>query len=81
MLPDSVYGFASDEDVSAAINARMADTNPDCKEALAKLLGEAVFALLEINGSIPVQSKHRHLIANALELFASPPEADIVSST
>ena len=71
LQPDSVYGFASDEDVAAAINARMAAVSPDRKEDLAKLLGEAVFALLEINGSIPIQSKQRHLIANALERFGN----------
>lgn len=40
-------------------------------------LGEAVFALLEINAAIPVQMKYRHLIAPALEaLVDGAPESD-----
>ena len=75
LQPDSVYGYAKDEDVEAAINQRMKDINPASKEELSRLLGEAVFSILEINGSIPVQSRHRHLVANALELFANGPSS------
>ena len=69
----TIYGFANHEHVEEAVQKRMQAVSPDSKEALAQLLGEAVFALLEINKSIPVQSKHRHLIAASLENFASGP--------
>lgn len=75
LQPDTVYGFANNEAVEAAINERINSIDPDKKADLATVLGEAVFALLEINGCIPVQSKHRHLIANALERFANGPQA------
>ena len=71
MLP-TVYGYADDADVDNLIRARLRDVAPDDKMALAKLLGEAVFALTEINSAIPVQAKHRHLVASALENFAEP---------
>jgi hypothetical protein len=71
MLP-TVYGFADDKDVEQLIQLRMRDAKADDTLAMATLLGEAVFALLEINGAIPVQAKHRHLVASALENFAEP---------
>ena len=77
LQPDSVYGYADDEAVEQAIQSRMAAVNADSKQELAELLGQAVFALTEINSSIPVQSKHRHLIANSLENFANGPREKI----
>lgn len=71
MLTKTVYGFADEADVAKAIEARLEATNPDKKAALAKLLGEAVDTLLKINGSIAVNSRHRYLIAAALEEFAN----------
>jgi len=70
MLHITIYGFADETEVEAAIKTRLAATNADKKEELAGLLGEAIAAILEINASIPHFSKHRHLIAGALELFA-----------
>lgn len=67
----TVYGFADHEEVEAKIQKRMREVSADSKEALAHMLGEAVFALLEINKDIPVQAKQRYLIAPALENFAS----------
>jgi len=73
MKPDSVYGFAKHGDVEAAITKRLNDLKEGDVMAISTMLGEAVLALLEVNESIPVQSKHRHLIANALEIFADGP--------
>jgi hypothetical protein len=70
MLNTTVYGYANEEEVEVAIKKRLADTNADSKEALAALLGESIAVLLDINASIPHFSKHRHLIAGALEVFA-----------
>ncbi len=69
MLP-TVYGFADDKDVDRLIRVRSLRAKD--KKEIAALLGEAVFALLEINSAIPVQAKHRHLVASALENFAEP---------
>lgn len=69
MLP-SVYGFAEDKDVDRLIRVRT--KRASTHKEVAALLGEAVFALLEINSAIPVQAKHRHLVASALENFAEP---------
>ncbi len=71
-MQPTVYGFADDKDVEDLIRARTRDIDPFNKMALSNLLGQAVFALLEINGAIPVQAKHRHLVASALENFAEP---------
>ena len=76
LQPHSVYGFADDAAVEAAIQARMQAVHADSKQEIAELLGQAVFALTEINASIPVQSKHRHLVANALENFANGPKRE-----
>jgi hypothetical protein len=73
MLPSTIYGYADNADVESAIQARMQSADANSKEGMAELLGQAVFALLEINSAIPVQSKHRHLIANSLENFADGP--------
>jgi len=70
LKPDSVYGFAHHDDVDDAIAKRLNDINTRKVEEVAALLGEAVAALGDINQSIPVQSKHRHLVAGALENFA-----------
>jgi len=69
MLP-TVYGYADEKDVDQLIRARVNNADPTDKMALAKLLGEATFALLEINTAIPVFNKNRHLVASALENFA-----------
>jgi hypothetical protein len=74
MKPHSVYGFADHEDVEQAIIKRANELNANSKKQLATALGQAIFALTEINSAIPVQSKHRHLVANALENFADGPK-------
>ncbi len=71
LRPHTVYGFAHHEHVDEAIFTRLNNSNPDNKQELAELLGQAVDALRDINLSIPVQSKHRHLVAGALEKFAN----------
>lgn len=76
MKPDSVYGFAKHEDVAAAIDARLEFILEDDTLALSKMLVEAVAALLEINDNIPVQSRQRHLVAQALEGFADGDATD-----
>lgn len=73
MQADPVFGFARDEDVKAAITARLEFILEDGASAVSKMLGEAVVALLEINGTIPVNARHRHLVAQALEAFADGP--------
>lgn len=70
MKADSVFGFARDSDVKKAIIARFDFVFEDGEPAVKKMLTEAVIALLEINSTIPVQSRQRHLIAQALEAFA-----------
>ncbi len=69
-MQPTVYGFASGEDVEKLIRARVREVRSGEAVALADLLGQAVFALLEINNSIPVHAKQRHLVASALENFA-----------
>jgi hypothetical protein len=59
--------------VEDAIAKRLQAVNANSKEELALVLGQAVAALNNINAAIPVQSKHRHLIANELEAFANGP--------
>lgn len=71
--PHSVYGFADNEDVQEAIQKRLADLNGN-PEGVSRVLGQAVRALLDINANIPVQSRHRHLIAAELERFANGPQ-------
>ena len=77
MLKNSVYGFADHNDVEDAIVKRLQSINSDSKEQLALVLGQAVAALSNMNAAIPVQSKHRHLIANELEAFANGPRAEV----
>lgn len=76
MKPDAVFGFARDKDVEAAIMARLEFILEDDLLAISKMLGEAVAALLEINNNIPVSARHRHLVAQALELFADGDATD-----
>lgn len=71
LKPDSVYGYAKHDDVEEAMNRRLAAVNTRKVTEVAILLGEAMAALSDINQSIPVQSRHRHLVANALENFAN----------
>ena len=71
MLKATIYGFADQDDVERAINQRLSDVNADKKEQLASLLGEAIAALKDINLSIPVHPKSRHLVAGALENFCN----------
>ena len=76
MKADSVYGFAKDKDVEAAILARLEFILEDDTFAIKAMLGEAVTALLEINNAIPVQSRQRHLVAQPLEQFADGDATD-----
>ena len=69
LAPDSVYGYAKTESVEEAMTARLA--NADTPKKLAALASDAVAALQDINSSIPVQSKHRHLVAPGLENFCN----------
>lgn len=73
MKPDTVFGFARDKDVEKAIMARLEFVQEEGSTAVATMLGEAVSALLEINSSIPVSSRHRHVVAQPLESFADGP--------
>lgn len=70
MTPDNVYGFAKHEAVESAILSRLEFVIEEDTLELRKVLKEAVLALLEINNTIPVQSRQRHLVAQALEAFA-----------
>ena len=70
MQADPVFGFARDDEVWAAITARFEFIIEDGPDAVEKMLSEAVVALLEINATIPVSHRHRHLVAQALESFA-----------
>jgi len=72
LQPDSVYGFADHEEVAKAIEKRLSALNGDT-DAVRVILGQAVRALIDINANIPVQNRHRHLIANELERFANGP--------
>lgn len=72
LTPHSVYGYADHEDVHEAIRNRLNSLNGD-KGKLYEVLQQAVTALVNINDSIPVSSKHRHLVANELEAFANGP--------
>jgi len=69
MLP-TVYGYADGRDVETLIQTRLKRVRAEETIEVARILGQAVFALLEINEAIPVHSKHRHLVAAALENFA-----------
>ena len=69
MIP-TVYGFADPAQVEQLIQARIHGVKTGEAVALANMLGQAVFALLEINNAIPVHAKGRHLVASALENFA-----------
>lgn len=72
LVPHSVYGYADHEDVHNAIRDRLNALNGD-KGKLYDVLQQAVSALININDSIPVHSKYRHLVANELEAFARGP--------
>jgi hypothetical protein len=69
-MQPTVYGYADQRDVEKLIRDRVAKAKAGDAKLLASLLGEATFALLEINNSIPVHAKQRHLVASALENFA-----------
>ena len=71
MLQPTPFGYASLDDVDEAITARLANVNADNKEDLARVLGEAIAALGDINKSIPVYAEERHLIAGTLEGFCN----------
>lgn len=71
MLNVTIYGFADHDDVERAINAKLDSVNADKKDQLASMLGEAIATLKDINMSIPVHSKSRHLVAGALENFCN----------
>lgn len=70
-LKPTVYGFADHDAVDDAISARVNAIKANKVDQVAGLLGEAIAALSEINQTIPVQSKHRYLVAPALENFAN----------
>ena len=70
--PHSIYGYADNTLVHAAIQKRLNSLNGN-KDTLYAVLEQAISALLNINDSIPVHSKHRHLVANELEAFANGP--------
>lgn len=70
MKADPVFGFARDDAVEQAIVARLEFVQEEGDAAILIMLGEAVMALLEINSTIPVSAKHRHLVAQPLESFA-----------
>lgn len=72
MTPHTVYGYADHKEVQDEIAKRLNELKSN-KDVLYATLQEAIQALLEINSSVPVQSRHRHLVANALERFASGP--------
>ena len=71
MLEPTEYGFAHQDDVDDAITVRLSAVDATNAEHLAKLLGEAIAALSDINQSVPVETHERHLIAGALEAFAN----------
>lgn len=75
MLKPTIYGFADPEDVETALRKRLTEINTDKKEELAHMLGEAMSALFDINSSIPVHNKSRHLVANSLEILANGSKA------
>ena len=68
---DTAYGFVNHDDIGAAIEKRLRSLDPRKPEKVAQCLSEAAAALLAINSAVPVQSRHRHLVAEALEKFAS----------
>lgn len=72
---DSTYGFVGHDDVEEAIEKRLQALDTRKPEKVSQLLAEAAQALLSINSAIPVQSRHRHLVAQALEKFADGPES------
>jgi cytolysin (calcineurin-like family phosphatase) len=74
-LAPTVYGFADTDSVEDAIAARVNSIKANNKGEVRALLGEAIAALNEINQTIPVHNKNRHLVAPALELFANGPKA------
>jgi len=69
LKPDSVYGYAKTEDVEEAMTRRLAAC--ESKKDLAIVASEAIAALQDINSSIPLQHKHRHLVAPGLENFCN----------
>lgn len=69
LTPDSTFGYARTEDVEDAMTKRLAEA-ATLKE-IAVVASDAVAALQDINSSIPVQHKHRHLVAPGLENFCN----------
>ena len=67
---DSVYGFVNHDTIEKAIERKLAALDPRKPEKVANCLSEAAAALLAINSAVPVQSRHRQLVAEALEKFA-----------
>lgn len=80
LTPHSVYGYVSDEDIEAAITARLQKLNGNIDEVRA-VLSDAVRALLDINRNIPVNNKHRHLISKELERFAVGDEEETTAAS
>ena len=71
MLEPTEYGFAHQDAVDDAITVRLAGLDASKVADVAKMLGEALATIADINQSIPVEAPERHLIAGALESFAN----------
>lgn len=71
---DSVYGFVSHDSIERAIEGKLSGLDPRKPEKVAQCLSEAAATLLAINAAIPVNSRHRHLVAEYLEKFAGDGE-------
>ncbi len=71
MLTPTVYGYADHDEIDDAITTRVQSIDATKVIDVSEMLGEALAVIAEINQSIPVHSKHRHLVANALEKFAN----------
>lgn len=67
---DTAYGFVSHDDIEDAITRKLQNLDAGKLDKVSNCLSEAVAALLAINASIPVQSRHRHLVSEPLEKFA-----------
>lgn len=67
---DAAYGFVGHEEVEKGIEKRLNGLDTRKPEKVAQCLSEAAAALLAINSAIPVQSRHRHLVDEALVKFA-----------
>jgi len=67
---DTTYGFVNHDVIERAISKRLQGLDARKPEKVAQCLSEAAAALLAINSAIPVHSRHRHLVDEALVKFA-----------